>query len=1152
MLKRCGLDAYFFLRYLRTLLVIFVPIAFVVIPILVPLNYMSGLGDGVVDGDDNSGDGVPTGLDTLTWVNIDDKNINRYWAHLLLAICVIVWVCVVFFLEMRVYIKIRQDYLTSAEHRLRASATTVLINNVPPKWLSESALRGLLDVFPGGIRNVWLNRDLTSLLEKIELRDSIHRQLEAAETDLIKMAKKKQLKMRKKEEKKSRRSNHAKGPTKEELERRRKQEDAEARRLAESGQGTAAGAHDDAPQDVSQVVENVQEEERQRRLSRQVTPEDETNNNKGFGLGVLGEGISKFGQGIGRFGQGVESGVATTNGFTRITSASGDAQRATTPQARPSADHRRVHAVREQDSRLGGIVSEDSKAEGNDALHIRGHSRQDSVLSQNSWQANSARYETTANGNTIRKVSDLKIMYDNEQRKWYQFWKPPAGGYMSPIPQTSEDDEFPFTHKPTKKTLGQKLLYLIGLGSDELPPLDYEKSTYTGTDYDEERDKDALWRQYLKPKQRPTHRLPRWGFPNWLAWLTFGKKVDTIYWCRTELARLNLEIRTDQTHPERYPLMNSAFVQFNEQVSAHMACQSLMHHLPKQMAPRINEVSPRDVIWSNMSIKWWDEWARTAAVTLLIVTMIIFWALPVAATAALGNIDELAALPGLAWLKNSKGTAKEIALSITGILPPAMLALLLVLVPIILDLLAGFKGSKTGAQKTEFVQKFFFAFLFVQVFLVVTIATFFTTSVPSFINNLTGLTNITSVLELLADNLPKSSNYFFSYMLLQGMSVSSGALLQIGTLIMWYVIARIIDSTARNKWQRNTQLNTVKWGHMFPIYTNFGCIALIYSIIAPLISIFAIITFSLLWVAQKYCLVYVVRAGVDTGGVLYQRAINQLFTGLYVMELCLTGLFLLKVKADRPGSTARAAIMVVCLLLTILYQSLLNRHFSPLARYLPITIEDEAAIRDRVFEEEQRQRFGLADDTEVDADEEKAANLSIDGHTYAEREDDEIELRGMRKPAKNNTFNPMRDVTRLAKRGGKGLRDLTLNKVEGAAPVKSAAAFRKAQRRKDLEAQRAIGDALYGGVADEIEDLMPEERNALIIDAFKHHALRARQPTVWIPHDDIGISEDEIRLTREYTENVHISNEGTALDSKVRVVYGLNPPDFSEVDLIDL
>lgn len=46
---------------------------------------------------------------------------------------------------------------------------------------------------------------------------------------------------------------------------------------------------------------------------------------------------------------------------------------------------------------------------------------------------------------------------------------------------------------------------------------------------------------------------------------------------------------------------------------------------------------------------------------------------------------------------------------------------------------------------------------------------------------------------------------------------------------------------------------------------------------------------------------------------------------------------------------------------------------------------------------------------------------------------------------------------------------------------------------------------------------------------------------------------DEIRRTTEAAgEDIWISNHGTVLDHKARVVYGKNPPDFAEVDLIKL
>lgn len=147
-IKKCGLDAYFFLRYLQTLLIIFIPIAIVVIPTLVPLNYIGGLGHDVVDNTTdsqrNTSGSVPTGLDTLAWGNVAPSKQQRRWGHLVLALAVILWVCGVFFSELKVYVKIRQDYLTSAEHRLRASAaarsrlgesgSSVVVDGGPLRW----------------------------------------------------------------------------------------------------------------------------------------------------------------------------------------------------------------------------------------------------------------------------------------------------------------------------------------------------------------------------------------------------------------------------------------------------------------------------------------------------------------------------------------------------------------------------------------------------------------------------------------------------------------------------------------------------------------------------------------------------------------------------------------------------------------------------------------------------------------------------------------------------------------------------------------------------------------------------------------------------------------------------------------------------------
>ncbi|KAK7957102.1 uncharacterized protein PG986_006324 [Apiospora aurea] len=1143
-MKKCGLDAYFFLRYLQTLLIIFIPMALVIIPILVPINYHGGRSQNFDNNphDTKSKQANITGFDTLAWGNVAQSKTNRYWAHLILAVAVILWVCGVFFAELKVFVKIRQDWLTTAEHRLRASATTVLVSAIPEKWLSEQALMGLFDVFPGGIRNIWLTRDFTALLEKVKKRDKIHKQLEEAQTDLVRMAKKSQLKKRAAEEKKMRKQTKSKAPTKEERATRQREEDAAAKLQAENGGGDSGGDTHEVPHNIQEgLAESQQLEEHQHGdgLHKPTTG--------GNPLDVIGSGFSKFTQGLGKgvgavgktFDQ-IDHQIETTNGFVAIAPSETNRSR---PATRASAT-RRVQLHDDNDHLRPSTGGEDSPKS---PVGRISHSQNGSIASQNAAYKESIELKPLQN--TVRKADTSEDMYDHERARWYQFWKPPAGGFASPIPQGYQRQP-PKQQEPLTWAKIKRMIPFLG-GDDEVT-FEYPKAY--NEDYEEERaGQVAEWERWVKRKDRPTHRLPRFEWtPDFLpTFPLINKKVDTIYWCRGELARLNLEIEMDQQHPEQFPLMRSAFIQFNHQVAAHMACQSVIHHIPRQMAPRVVEISPNDVIWENMAITWWAGWLRTGMHFLIVGGMIILWAFPVAATSQVQKIPDL--IDNYHWLRflEDNKTVFKAVKAISGVLPAILLALLLWLVPIIMDFLAFLKGAKTGSQKTETIQSSYFAFLFAQVFLIVSLSATLTETLTKLANNPAG------VAELLATSLPGASNYFFSYMILQALSTSSGTLLQIGALINWYIIAKIFSSTPRSKWETNTTLPNVRWGSYFPVYTNFACIGLVYCVISPIISIFAIITFALLWVANRYSMIYVNRLALDTGGVLYPRAINQTFTGLYVMEICLIGLFFL--VNDTEGKSAclpQAIIMVICTFLTALYQLLLNSSFGPMFRYLPITFEDEAVLRDEAFQRAQDQRLGLLDEDEEDRMYDKEG-LPAQHHHRATDSVDTTDGAGDGEKSPRNgklrNFAPVRGLQHagsLAVRGGKVLKNQTYGRAERG--VHSAARYREQRRQKDLEAQRAIGEALYGGFHDEIEDLTPEERDVLVRRAFTHSALRARRPTVWIPHDDIGVSEDEIKRTREFSDHIWISNEGTALDSNVRVVYGRAPPDFSELDLINL
>jgi len=120
------------------------------------------------------------------------------------------------------------------------------------------------------------------------------------------------------------------------------------------------------------------------------------------------------------------------------------------------------------------------------------------------------------------------------------------------------------------------------------------------------------------------------------------------------------------------------------------------------------------------------------------------------------------------------------------------------------------------------------------------------------------------------------------------------------------------------------------------VSSPYIALGIIYSVIAPLILVFNSIIFGLFWIVFRYNILYVTDFGHDSGGIFYPTALNQLFTGVYVMELCVTGLFFL-VRDDHNRATCigQAVIMSIATVITVSFQVLLNNAFAPLLRFLP-------------------------------------------------------------------------------------------------------------------------------------------------------------------------------------------------------------------------
>jgi len=315
-----------------------------------------------------------------------------------------------------------------------------------------------------------------------------------------------------------------------------------------------------------------------------------------------------------------------------------------------------------------------------------------------------------------------------------------------------------------------------------------------------------------------------------------NKRVDTICHCLEELTRLNKKIKADQRElmqldedqkkltklesdrreSSKYPQTKSAFIQFNTQSAAYMACQTLLSFSPVHLSARHINVPAHEVRWSSLSQQWWNQYIQDGLVWTAFASLLVTWVILIAFTGFLSQVTTLAdSVPWLKWLDK---TPVWLSGFIQGVLPPLTLTILTALLPQILHVVTRWQSPLTETAFELLLQKYYFIFLFVQNFLTVSLSSSITAIIQDLVHGLD------SAPALLARNVPKASNYFISYLTLQGLSRSAGTLLQAGGLIQWLILAPLADRTLRQKWERQTSLPKIRWGTFYPLYTNLACI----------------------------------------------------------------------------------------------------------------------------------------------------------------------------------------------------------------------------------------------------------------------------------------------------------------------------------------
>lgn len=376
------------------------------------------------------------------------------------------------------------------------------------------------------------------------------------------------------------------------------------------------------------------------------------------------------------------------------------------------------------------------------------------------------------------------------------------------------------------------------------------------------------------------------------------------------------------------------FLQFKTQEAANMACQLLLSQEAGCINRCVSEVNPTDILWWNLvqNDSFFTEFQRYF-VCLMFIVLCMIYVVPVSFITLLSHLPTISRLlPFLSWLDD---LPPNVRIVISNILPSLLLSTFSGLVNRLMRKLTYLKGMWTGSEMEMDLQNWYFLFLFIQHFLVVSVLSSLLSVIVQVVDK------PVSIPILLAGNIPKSATFFFKYLPVKTFAICGSHFLRVEELFMEVCFYLWWNVTPRAKAERRRNIPKINWGSVYPCISLYGTIGITYCVISPMISIFMIVIFVVLLVCYRYSLRYVYGHfnPSETYGRVYSKALFQLYTGIYCLEFCLMGVCLS--RKDEDGTCplkAQGFGMVLVFIATLLGNIYMHNRFKKHIRFLPLTV----------------------------------------------------------------------------------------------------------------------------------------------------------------------------------------------------------------------
>lgn len=383
--------------------------------------------------------------------------------------------------------------------------------------------------------------------------------------------------------------------------------------------------------------------------------------------------------------------------------------------------------------------------------------------------------------------------------------------------------------------------------------------------------------------ERPTHKI------GMIPWKRLS--VDSINYWEEEQNKHYVKLSTYQANIDVSvaPVTRAAIVVFSSKRVASVAAQT--NFASKENEWRVHRApEPKAMNWGSFGIPWYQVGIRNTITIVCTLAMTIFWVIPITFIMSLTNLTKLVYLeirdqqPFL-WLEGILDLPDFVLNNLQSFLPAIVLSVFLSLVPTFIRIFVNVSRVPSNAEVDIRVRDWYFNFVVFSNFLFVIVSGSLLNQINEIVNEPSKLANF------LAESAPRQGAFIMNFILLKGISETPLEILQIGRVVVRWVMLKFLARTKRQRDAATVGNTQFQFFRYYAISQLIALLGLIYSTISPFIIPCCLVYFIMMYIVWKYNLSFALYNQYEDGGMMYGGALYGTWIGLFLHLVTMIGIF---------------------------------------------------------------------------------------------------------------------------------------------------------------------------------------------------------------------------------------------------------------------